>query len=516
VTDDQKSGDHGGSGSGSARLSNGQTVGSHYVVTAEVPGPSGAFFGRDKSSEREVVLIPVSADHAQKLAAAKGLDHAHLGTLLDIVEVAGDKFAVAARVPGQTLAERLAAIGKKPAVDAVRSALRVSDALNALHEVGAVHGFVHADSVVMEPTDREPPVLAFYPAGSGEPLHAPERAPGSAPSVADDAWAAAGLLHWMLTGAPPRASGYSTVEELEAAGVAEEALRTAILPTLVADPTARQTNLRPLRRELARWFVEHAGEEPIPEGRHSHTPPPLPASMRPGARAAKTSLPPPRPPKLRRILAFTAAAIALGLVAGGVISLLRPKRVEIVERAATVVPEPGASAVEVKEALMAATPTNLGSKLAACTASYLPKGAFGKAPDVAFLCTETDPRIGAGKLHAAVVSAATKGGVPPTDAMKIFARIGWYDMAAFAVVRAGCCPEAPPISLPDSQCGMDASLRAIGEAVIASKPTVDPLKAYTDSIHCELNRGGAKWLRRSERPAGGEDTAFLELLKNLE
>jgi serine/threonine-protein kinase len=170
----------------------------------------------------------------------------------------------------------------------------------------------------------------------------------------------------------------------------------------------------------------------------------------------------------------------------------------------------------VDDAVMAATPTNLGSKLAACTASYLPKGAFGKAPGVEFLCTETDPRAGAGKLHAAVVSAAPKGGVPPTEAMKIFARIGWYDMAAFAVVRAGCCPEAPPISLPDAKCGMDASLRAIGEAVIASRPTVEALKAYTDSIHCELNRGGAKWLRRTERPAGGEDTAFLELLKNLE
>jgi hypothetical protein len=515
VTEDQKSGGQRAPGSGSASLSSGQTVGSHYVVEGPVHGPSGAFFGRDTRSPRSVVLIPVSTAHAEKLTAAKGLEHAHLGALLDLVEVAGGHVAVAARVPGQTLAERLAAIGKKPAVDAVRFALRVADALNALHEAGAVHGFVHADSVVMEPTHGEAPVLAFYPAGSGEPLHAPERAPASAPSVADDAWAAAGLLHWMLTGAPPRASGYTTVEELEAAGVAEEALRTAILPALVADPTARQTNLRPLRRELARWFVEHAGEEAIPEGPRSHAPPPLPASMRPSVRPVKTSLPPARPPKLRRILVFTAGAIVLGLVAGGIISLLRPKRVEIVERTA-IVPEPSASAVEVKEALMAATPTNLGSKLAACTSSYLPKGAFGKAPEVEFLCTETDPRAGAGKLHAAVVSAAPKGGVPPTDAMKIFARIGWYDMAAFAVVRAGCCPDAPPISLPDAKCGIDASLRAIGEAVIASKPTVEPLKAYTDSIHCELNRGGGKWLRRQERPAGGEDTAFLELLKNLE
>jgi hypothetical protein len=513
VTDDAKSGSQGAPEAGSQKLSSGQTVGSHYVVESPVPGPSSAFFGRDTSSGKAIVLIPVSAAHAEKLAAAKGLEHPHLGTLVDVVDAGGSAIAVAARVTGQTLAERLAAIGKKPAVDAVRSALRVADALNALHEAGAVHGFVHADSVVLEPAQGEAPVLAFYPAGDGEPLHAPERAAGSAPSVADDAWAAAGLLHWMLTGAPPRATGYGSVEELEAAGIAEEALRTAILPTLVADPTARQTNLRPLRRELARWFVEHAGEEPIPEGPHSHVPPPLPASLRPSVRPARTSLPPARPPKLRRILAFTAGAIALGLVAGGIISLLRPKRVEIVERAAAV-PEPSASAVEVKEALMAATPTNLGSKLAACTASYLPKGAFGKAPDVEFLCTETDPRVGAGKLHSAVVAAAPKG--VTTDAMKIFARIGWYDMAAFAVVRAGCCPDAPPITLPEAKCGMDTALRQIGEAVMASKPTTDPLKAYTDSIHCELNRGGAKWLRRAERPGGGEDTAFLELLKNLE
>jgi hypothetical protein len=509
VTDEQKS----GSAPASATLTSGQTVGSRYVVETPVPGPSGAYFGRDTSSQRGVVLIPISAGQVEKLAAAKGLEHAHLGTLLELVDVGGAHVAVASRVAGQTLAERLKAVGKKPAVDAVRSALRVADALNALHEAGAVHGFVHADSVVVTPEHGEAPILAFYPAGDGEPLHAPERAPGSAPSVADDAWAAAGLLHWMLTGAPPRASGYSTVEELESAGIAEEALRTAILPTLVADPTARQTNLRPLRRELARWFVEHAGEEPIPEGPHSHAPPPLPAHQRTSVRPVKTSLPPPRPPRMRRIVAFTAGAIVLGLAVGGVMSLLRPKRVEIVERAAAV-PEPSASAVEVNDvAVTAATPTNLGSKLASCTASYLPKGAFAKAPDVEFLCTETDPRAGAGKLHAAVVTAAPKG--PPTDAMKIFARIGWYDMAAFAVVRAGCCPDAAPLTLPETKCGMDASLRQIGEAVIASKDAKEPLKAYTDSIHCELNRD-AKWLRRSERPAGGEDTAFLELLKNLE
>jgi len=63
---------------------------------------------------------------------------------------------------------------------------------------------------------------------------------------------------------------------------------------------------------------------------------------------------------------------------------------------------------------------------------------------------------------------------------------------------------------------MSAALTGVGDAVEASEDVTEPLKKYTDSIHCELNHAGAKMLRRAERPAGGEDTAFLELLKHLE
>ena len=70
----------------------------------------------------------------------------------------------------------------------------------------------------------------------------------------------------------------------------------------------------------------------------------------------------------------------------------------------------------------------------------LPKGTFTKSPAVEWLCDETDPRVGADKLHAAIVSGAPRGAV--TDSMKIFSRIGWYAMPVFAVVRVGCCPGA--------------------------------------------------------------------------
>jgi hypothetical protein len=122
--------------------------------------------------------------------------------------------------------------------------------------------------------------------------------------------------------------------------------------------------------------------------------------------------------------------------------------------------------------------------------------------------------VGADKLHSAVVSSAPKGA--PTEAMKIFSRIGWYAMPAFAVVRAGCCPDAKPLALSEEHCGMSAALTEVGAAAVAAEDIEAPLKKYTESIHCELNRGGAKMLRRAERPVGGEDTAFLELIKHLE
>jgi hypothetical protein len=216
----------------------------------------------------------------------------------------------------------------------------------------------------------------------------------------------------------------------------------------------------------------------------------------------------------KKFAEFAIGAIVLGVVGGIALTFLRPKRVKLVHRPEK--PAPAApSALEIGDVpVTGENESRLGNKLATCVAGYLPKGTFSKTPDIEWLCTETDPRTGADKLHAAIVSNAPKGG--PTDAMKIFSRIGWYAMPAFAMVRAGCCVEAKALVLPEEHCAMTSALRDVGDAVISSEDVVEPLKKYTETIHCELNRGGAKMLRRADRPAGGEDTAFLELVKHLE
>jgi GrpB-like predicted nucleotidyltransferase (UPF0157 family) len=474
-----------------------------------------AFLGVEEATGTPVVLMVVSPAEAAALEKAKHVSHAHLGRLLDVETLDdGRNVAVAARIDGETL-EELVRTGRKEPVAAVRTALRVADALHALHEAGATHGFVHARSVVVQPEGREPPVLAFVPPTGTEPWHAPEHSPG-APTAADDNWATASLLHLMLTKSRPPAGGYSTDAELQTAGVAEGALRSALVHALAKLPNARG-DLHDLRRELARWFVDHAGEEPVsPSEKHQTAPPPLPPSIRshpPPPPASRLSLPPPR---RRRMVVLAIAAVVVPTLAVWVWTLVRPAKVKLVQ-IPTATAEPSASAIELGDVPVTGGSDHLlGNRLATCVAGYLPKGAFSKAPHVDWVCSETDPRVGGEKLHSAVVSGAGKGS--PTDAMKIFARIGWYDMAAFAVVHNGCCTDAKPIAIADgrAECAMDGALRELGDAVVGERDLEGPLKKYTDSIHCELNRGGARTLRRAGRPEGGEDTAFRDLVKKLD
>jgi hypothetical protein len=496
-----------------ATLAVGMTLGGRFHVDEQAgEALGGVFFGTDRQGGGKVVLLPVSAEREQTLRPVVGLEHAHLAHLIAL-EPLGDGFvAVAATVEGETLTERLEAIGKKPSVDAVRCALRISDALTHLHELGGIHGAITPDSVVADPVDGARPRVAWS-LGGGHALHTPERGPDGPPSIADDTWATAALLHWMVTGKPPPPAGYANEAEIEQAGVADAALRTALFHTLTASRPDRQSDLKPLRRELARWFVEHAGEEPIVPSHRATHPPPLPATHHPSTHpSGRKSLP---PLGRRRLGAFATGAIVLGIVGGIALTFLRPKRVKLVALPEKPTALPVASALELGEVPVTGDDqAGFGSKLATCVAGYLPKGAFGKTPDVEWLCGETDPRVGADKLHSTIVASAPKG--TTTDAMKIFSRIGWYAMPTFAVVRAGCCAEAKPLALPEEHCGMSATLTEVGRAAVASEEITEPLKKYTESIHCELNRGGAKMLRRAERPAGGEDTAFLELIKHLE
>ena len=510
----------------STGLESGLVISSRYRVGERIGGSGEpvAHAAVDGDTEQPVVVLVVSEAMAKALRKGKALGHAHLANVLDVTELDGKQLAVCEQLSGETLAQRLADIGSKAPVDAVRSALRVADALSSLHEAGGAHGSVHPLNVVLTPDGRDGPVLKFGPVPPDDTSYRqPEWESGDAPSEPDDTWATAALLHTMLTGKAPARVGYESESALADAGIVDPVLRVALYHALARDLDARSHDLRPLKRELARWFVEHAGEEPIAPGPHSTSPPPLPPSVRPSERAYSSSLPArrpttaaPPPKKPSKILVLACFGAAVGLVAGWSYNHLRKPHETVIEKQRPQAEPAKKAAIDLGDVPVNGESQGTSSagvdKVGSCVAGYMPKGTFDKPQDMGWVCDELDPRTGAEKLRVAVINGG-KGST--TDAMKIFARIGWYDMAAYSVVHAGCCDSAKPLSLPapsDKCTSMDEPLNEIGSAVVAARSYEEPLKAYTAAIHCELNAGKGPAFRHPTRPAGGEDSAFGELV----
>ncbi|MGC4093933.1 MAG: hypothetical protein QM756_39710 [Polyangiaceae bacterium] len=494
-----------------------------YTVEERLKSDERAFFAAKASDGTAVCLLELRGDEVESYttAASRKIEHAHLAPVREVLTHEGSMLLVFERVEGTLLTQRLAELGQKPQVEAVGSALRVSDALSNLHDAGGVHGFLHTDSVIVDPPERLGPILTFAPIPSDErTFHSPERGETGKPSVADDAWAAAGLLHQMLTGKPPPKEGYKTVDELSDAGVEHSALREALLHGLHADTAERSKDIRPLKRELARWFVEHAGD--IAAGPHSTLPPPLPPGAKPAQKAAvATENKVVRSRRKPPFIVLAAIGTSVGLAAMWAVSAMRPKPppADATPPTAPVASEaPAAKAIDLSEVPVTGEEhaVELG-KSGSCVASYLPKGAFGKEPELGFLCAETDPNKGAQALRVAIVGSAPKGSL--TDAMKLWARLGWYDMTAFAVVRSACCEEPKDFALAAPAQGCDAmaeAIRDVARDVLAGKGYEDSLKKYSGAIHCELNAGHTQVAGRTQRPQSGEDAAFKDFVASIQ
>jgi hypothetical protein len=504
-------------------------IASRYRLDEPSPKDPDAFVGTDQQSGAEVTVVPLTRSSAEAIRAACDVEHQHLCKIVEIVALDDESSAlVTVRVLGITLDEKLAAIGKKQPVDAVRSALRVADAVSALHAAGAIHGAVVPAAVVIEPSDDHAAPTLCWVTARPSPFRSPARGETGEPSVADDAWAVAALLHLMLTGKPPPPDGIALDVELAEAGVQDAVLRAALAHGLARDPLLRSPDMKALKRDLARWFVDHAGEE-TPGAHTASAPPPLPSSAGPPSVAAvpavSTSKLPAatvRPVSRRPVVLLAGAAIVLGLGAAWAVSTMRRPKVEIVERAASAPgpAKPAPKAIDLGEQPVTAASAALKvDKMASCVSGFVPKGTFGTPPELGWVCTENDPRGGANRLRSAIVAGKpTYGG--PTETMKLFSVMGSYDMAAFAIVRAGCCVDAEALTLPEGspECGdLAALLREIGKTVaIDGQKPEKALADYTQALDCEVKARHAALFSIKTRPRKYEQQSFehyVELIK---
>lgn len=511
-------------------LASGVTLAARYRVDDALTeiGARAGFIGTDLEAGTRVVLFPLTPGEAEAMRPIVGLEHAHLSRVLAVEnDATGVPVIVVEHVPGPTLREVLRQVHHETPVEAVRSALRVADAVGAIHHAGGVHGCIRPEALIVAPEGHAPPRLTFVPPLEGQqPYRSRVRGDGD-PAVADDAWAIAALLYEMLLGNPPPQSGVLGEQDLVEAGLTDPDLREVLRHGLAADEAKRNQDVPTLKRELASWFIDNATDESSLHPRASNPPPLPPGSIRraaPATPAPTLSKPAPVAAPKRTHLVPVLAGVGFVLSVVGVWAYMALGRshvtvVQVAKPSPSVVPS-GAAEPSIQlnaVSVMGEHDAGLGDQMATCVSGWLPKGAFGKPPDLEWVCSQPDPREGAAKIRAALVANRPAGDI--TVAMKVWSRLGWYEMAAYGVIYTGCCADLAPLKLPDPGAGcarLDEQLTLLGTAVVAGHPTPEPLTAFEAAATCEAKGNRTSVYRQKAAPTSAERAAFEEYLKSIQ
>jgi hypothetical protein len=152
------------------------------------------------------------------------------------------------------------------------------------------------------------------------------------------------------------------------------------------------------------------------------------------------------------------------------------------------------------------------TETSACVAALFPEHTFKAKPDLAFVCTEANALTGATEVKSQVVLGST-GGV--SQGMRLWAGLGWYNMAAYSLLRTQCCAEVPKLTWKfDLMCPVDERLAEIETAMGAKD--IDELEAsierYTKDVRCLSKFGQANNFGQSS----GAGAGVLALRKLLE
>lgn len=123
--------------------------------------------------------------------------------------------------------------------------------------------------------------------------------------------------------------------------------------------------------------------------------------------------------------------------------------------------------------------------------------------EYAFVCDQDNPMKASGLIKSALVRHG-KGLV--TDAMRQWAGLGWYEMAAFAALRAHCCATGDALAYNFTlACPLDEAINELDAAVrTADREKVDEALAhYTKEARCLDQFGQSRNMGRDGPPGAG-------------
>jgi hypothetical protein len=147
-----------------------------------------------------------------------------------------------------------------------------------------------------------------------------------------------------------------------------------------------------------------------------------------------------------------------------------------------------------------------------CVRALFPRGSFDyRKPTFAFVCEQADPLKGGTEVRSQLVLG---GGQNVTDGMRLWAGLGWYEMAAYSVLRAHCCANPPELRWNFKLvCTVDQSLAKL-EAAVAKKDkaaVAEAAEGYLGDARCLSQFGQGRNFGQAAPPGAGR-ASFEKLL----
>ncbi|MGQ0520373.1 MAG: serine/threonine-protein kinase [Actinomycetota bacterium] len=283
--------------------------------------------------------------------AAAGLSHPNVVAVFDTGEDEGTPFIVMERLPGQTLADRMAS-GPLDQDWLRRMAGDVLAALGAAHAAGVIHRDVKPGNILISEDGRakvadfgiaKSAEVAMHSTGTGllvgTPAYlAPERVEGQPATARSDLYALGVVLYEALVGAKPYegetavATAHAVLHQrhrplVEARPGVDPALAAAVERALERDPSRRPASAREMAREVravapaagpdatVTLSAPDAGADRTLVGAPLMAPAPAPAGVRP--RPVARSRPAPGTIALVAGAALLAAVLLAAVLQGG-------------------------------------------------------------------------------------------------------------------------------------------------------------------------------------------------------
>jgi serine/threonine protein kinase len=199
----------------------GQTLPSGLTIRARVAEiPSGIVFRAESAGTHHKfrLLFTGTADETTdslpaRLSRATAIRHPNVPAVRIGETVDGVRYFACEEYEGELLSETLQAREALPLAEAVELILQAAAGLQAVHEIGLLHGNISPESILVSKGDDGRPLIKLVGFGMSEPAldavrtlspyTAPERLMGQPPSVAGDVFSLGAVLYRMLSGRPP-------------------------------------------------------------------------------------------------------------------------------------------------------------------------------------------------------------------------------------------------------------------------------------------------------------------------